>query len=48
MSAPLLALVTLAYFGIAVDQIIKGSPPNALIWIGYVIANVGFLWGMLK
>lgn len=44
MSAPLIALVTLAYLGVACDQIIKGNFPMGLVWIGYAIANVGFIW----
>ena len=43
MSAPLIALVTLAYLGVAVDQIVKGQPWMGLVWIGYAIANVGFI-----
>ncbi len=48
MSAPLIALVTLLYLGVAGDQISKSDYPTSLIWIGYAIANVGFIWKMLS
>lgn len=46
MSAALIALVTLAYLGVAVDQLLKGNQPMALVWLGYAIANVGFIWAL--
>ena len=46
MSAPLIALVSLAYIGVAIDQALKGNGPMALVWAGYVIANIGFIWAL--
>lgn len=42
MSAPLIALVTLCYIGVAADQFMRGHYSMCLIWAGYSIANVGF------
>lgn len=41
MSAPLIALVTLIYASVCIDQYIKGSGPWALVYFGYAVANVG-------
>jgi hypothetical protein len=48
MSAGLVTMVTLAYLGVAADQISKGNFPMGLVWLGYAIANVGFIWDMAK
>lgn len=47
MSVPLIALVTIAYFGVSLDQLWKGNEWMALVWLGYAIANVGMM-GALK
>jgi hypothetical protein len=46
MSGGLLAIVTLMYLGVALDQITKGQPWVAIIWVGYAIANLGFIGSM--
>lgn len=47
MSAPLIALFTLAYIGVAIDQLLKGHEWMAPVWLGYSIATVGMI-GALK
>lgn len=47
MSAGLISIVTVMYLGVAADQISKGQIWAGLIWIGYALANVGFI-GTLK
>ena len=37
----------LGYFIVGILQLLKGSVPNAMIWIGYAFAQVG-LWINLK
>lgn len=44
MNAPLLALVGLIYLWVSVNMLRAGSRPDALIWLGYSIAQVGFIW----
>lgn len=48
MSASLVAFVALIYGGIAVTQLKAGSYPDFIIWAGYVIANIGFIWKYLQ
>jgi len=40
----LIALVTLAYLGVAWDFWLKGSCSMAVVYIGYSLSNVGFFW----
>jgi len=45
----LLALIpTLCYGGIVISEAIKGNYPIALVFLGYTIGNLGFLWMFLK
>lgn len=41
----LLLIPTLCYVGVAVDQAWHKSP-NALVYAGYALANVGLIWGL--
>lgn len=44
MSSWLIFAVMLAYIGVAIDQVCKEDLPMALVWAGYALANVGFLF----
>ena len=48
MSAGLVTCVTLAYLGVAFDQVCKGRLDLALVWTGYAIANIGMIWGFAR
>jgi len=39
MSGPLLLLVSVIYWGVAIDQWIKGSPAGFVVWASYGMAN---------
>lgn len=43
MSGLFLGIVTVLYAGIAADQLIKAEYAMALVWLGYALANIGFL-----
>jgi hypothetical protein len=43
MSALLLAAVGLVYFGVAIEQALKGEWPMSVVFAGYAFSNVGFL-----
>lgn len=43
MSAPLLFLVSLIYWAVAIDQARKGSWPGFVVWSAYGVAN----WGLM-
>ena len=44
MSVTLLLVVSLIYFGVAIDQWIKGSPAGFVVWASYGMANWGLMW----
>ena len=37
----LIILVAVLYLIVAVEQLYKGSIPNAIIWSGYAFSNIG-------
>jgi hypothetical protein len=37
----------LGYVTVGILQLLKGSVPNAMIWVGYAVAQIG-LWINLK
>ena len=39
----IVAATGLGYVTVGILQLIKGSVPNAMIWIGYAFAQVGLL-----
>jgi len=41
MSAPLIIITGLIYAYIAAEQLFKGNPYMAVVYIGYAIGNVG-------
>jgi hypothetical protein len=43
MSKPLIALVTLIYFGVAVSHAVEGKWAWSLVWASYGLANIGLL-----
>jgi hypothetical protein len=43
MSTPLIIVSTLIYFGVAVDQLMKGSMGTGIMFVGYTIGNLGIL-----
>ena len=44
MSATLLFVVSVIYWGVAIDQWWRGSPAGALVWASYGMANWGLMW----
>ena len=44
MSGPLRLFVSVIYWGVAIDQWIKGSPAGAIVWASYGTANWGLMW----
>ena len=44
MSPYLLVLVSVIYALVAVDQFFTGKPGMAIMWLGYVLANAGFIY----
>lgn len=44
MSNLFLFVVTVLYAGVAADQVMKGEYPMAMVWSGYALANIGFLF----
>lgn len=44
MSAPLLFVVSLIYFSVAIDQLWRGSYAGCLTWASYGLANWGLMW----
>lgn len=46
MSFWMLALTGLIYVGVAVDQFYKGASGLAVVYIGYAIANAGFMFAV--
>ncbi len=44
MSSACIAIVTILYAATACDMLfVRRDPAMALVWIGYAVANVGFL-----
>ena len=48
MSIPLLAVVTLIYFGVAVSEYGAGRHGMSLAWVAYAVANVGMIWNIIE
>jgi hypothetical protein len=48
MSAPLIALVTLIYLGVAWGYLGENRPGMAFTFVGYSIANIGLIWDTLS
>ena len=46
MSWPLIALCTLIYVGVAIDQFRRGNAPMAIVYGGYAVANIGMIWAL--
>lgn len=46
LSTPLIIAVTLAYVGVAVNELFKGNYPMATVFAGYSLANLGFIAGV--
>lgn len=47
MSIPLLIIVAIIYAGVALDQYRVGAPGMSVMWIGYVIGNLGMIYHYL-
>lgn len=41
MSSWLVALMGVVYLYVAVEQLVKGSPPTAIMFLGYALGNLG-------
>lgn len=48
MSAPLLILVTLVYGYVSAKFALDGNPQMGVVFFGYSIANLGFIWEAVK
>jgi hypothetical protein len=48
MSTWLVVIVTILYLGTAVACMYEGKPWFFLVFFGYSIANVGFIWSLYK
>lgn len=46
MGFRLVAVVTVLYTLAAVSEALNERPSHAIIFLGYVLANVGLLWSM--
>jgi len=44
MSKPLIAFVGLIYLGVALSEYLAGRNGMALVFVGYALANVGFIF----
>jgi hypothetical protein len=44
----LLVVVTLIYFGVAIDKIVEGESAWALVFAAYALANCGLIWEASK
>lgn len=44
MSAALLLIVAVMYFGVALDYAMQARYGMALAWGAYALANLGFAW----
>ena len=47
MSAPLVALVSLIYVGVALSEWHAGRPGLGAMWAGYSLANIGFIYHII-
>lgn len=45
MSAPLLALVSIIYAYVSLDQCFKGNGVMAVVWMSYACANCALMFG---
>lgn len=44
MSFHLIFIVSLIYWGVAIDQLWRGSPAGFVVWASYGTANWGLMW----
>lgn len=43
MSASLIAIVTVIYTGVSLNEWWHGNAPMSLVWFGYALANIGLI-----
>ena len=43
----LILVPSLCYGGVALSSLVQGDRPTAVIFTGYLIGNVGFMWQFL-
>lgn len=48
MSAGLVAIVALIYACVAITEYRNGNAPMSVVFIGYTLGNLGFIWSMVK
>ena len=48
MSTWLLIVVTLIYVCVSISHYWEGNNAGALVFFGYSVANLGFIWGFDK
>lgn len=48
MGAGLIIGVTVAYLGVAINFYLKGDNAMCLVFVGYFIANLGFIYAALR
>ena len=46
MGSGLLAAVSVAYLGVALQYIAQGRYGIAVVFVGYAVANCGFIWDL--
>lgn len=46
LDAILVTLTGISYFVVGVMQLTKGAPGNAIMWIGYALAQIGLYWNL--
>jgi hypothetical protein len=44
MSSILVGLVAVIYAAVALNQLSQKNYADCVIWTGYVLANIGFIW----
>lgn len=44
MSTILVVVVTCIYATVGLDQLLRGNPGFALMWLSYATANIGLIW----
>lgn len=48
MSAPLIAVVTILYLGVAISLYLEGRTGMSLCFLGYCLANIGIIIDVAK
>lgn len=46
MSVGLIAITGVIYLGVALDQLLKGEHGMAVVYLGYAVANAGFMFAV--